>query len=74
MACKLLMQCDLIFGILSCTLPQDTIDVDLKVCNLLGKQDDKRTEVHKSSNAALWGTEVKPLPIIEKEDGRIHEA
>ena len=32
MACELLMQCDLIFGFLKCALPEDTIDVDLKVC------------------------------------------
>ena len=36
MACNLSANCDLIFGILSCNLPEDTIDMDLKVCTLQG--------------------------------------
>ena len=36
MACELSIQCDLDFGILKCTLSEDTIDVDLKVQNLMG--------------------------------------
>ena len=31
MACELSTQSDLIFGILNCTLPDDTVDVNLKV-------------------------------------------
>ena len=34
MACEPSTHCDLIFGILSCNLWEDTIDVDLKVCTL----------------------------------------
>ena len=30
------MQCGLIYGFLKCALPEDTIDLDLKVCNLKG--------------------------------------
>ena len=52
MACELLMQCDLVFGILECTLPEDTIDVDLKVCTLWEFMPTEKTEVHKSSNVA----------------------
>ena len=36
MACELSANYDFIFGILSCNLPEDTIDVDLKVHTLWG--------------------------------------
>ena len=36
MVCKLSVNCDLIFDILSCNLQKDTIDVDLKVHTLWG--------------------------------------
>ena len=51
-ACKLSTQCDLIFGILRCTLPEDTIDVDQKVCTLYGihtYKKDRSTHVIKCS-------------------------
>ena len=57
MAYELLMQCELIFEILKCTLPEDTIDVDLKTYTL---RRTKKIEVCKSSNVAPWGTEVQP--------------
>ena len=34
MACELSIQCDLVYGFLKCALPEDTIDVDLKVHTL----------------------------------------
>ena len=50
MACELSMQHDLVFGILKCTLPEDTIDVDLKVHTLWGIHTygkDKSTQIIK---------------------------
>ena len=67
MACKFSANCDLIFGILSCNLPEDTIDVDLKVCILWGiytYKKDWRTQVIKCSP---WGMEVKCFPSLQKK-------
>ena len=64
---KLAAKCDLIFGILTCNLPQDTIDVDLKVHTLLGihtYKKDRNTQVIKCSP---WGTEVKPFPSLQRK-------
>ena len=64
MACELSANCDLIFGILSCNLPEDSIDMDLKACALQGihtYKKDRSTQVIKYSS---WGTEVKPFPPL----------
>ena len=71
MACELAANCDLIFGILTCNLPEDTIDVDLKVHTLQVihmYEKDRSTQVIKCS---LWGTEVNPFPPLQKEDDGI---
>ena len=60
MACKLSTNCNLIFGILSCTLPEDTIDVDLKIHTLWWYILTKRTGVHKSLSAALGELRSSP--------------
>ena len=60
MACELLTPCILIFGILKCTLPEDTIDVDLKVHVLRGIHTFKKDGVNKSSNVALGELRSSP--------------
>ena len=65
-ACELLMQYDLVFGILKCTLPEDTIHVDLKACTPRGIytfRKDRRTQIMKWSP---WGTEIQPYPSLKK--------
>ena len=67
MVFELLANCNLIFGILSCNLPRDTIYVDLKVHTLWGihtYRKDRSTQVIKCSP---WGTEVKPFPSLQKK-------
>ena len=67
MACELSTQCDLIFGSLKYTLPEDTIDVDLKVHTLRGihaYRKDRSTQIIKCSP---WGTEVQPYPSLKKK-------
>ena len=69
MACKLAANCDLIFGILTCNLLEDTIDVDLKVHNLQGiytYKKDKSTQV----SAALRELRLT-LSITTKENDGI---
>ena len=55
MACVFLTQHDLISGILNCTLPEDTIDMDKK---------DRSTQVIKCSPC---GTEVQPFTSLKKK-------
>ena len=62
MACKLSANYDLIFGILSCNLLKDTIDVDLKVHTLKGIYTYKKDRNNQVSKYSPWGTEVKPFP------------
>ena len=67
MACELAANCDLIFGILTCSLPEDTIDMDLKVHTLWGihtYEKDRGTQVIK---CIPWGTEVKCFPSLQKK-------
>ena len=64
MACKLSANCNLIFGILSCNLPDDTTDVDLKVSTLWGihmYKKDQSTQVHPLENGG------KPFPSLQKK-------
>ena len=67
MACKLSANCDLIFCILSCNLPENTIDMGLKVCTLQGihmYKKDRSTQILKCSP---WETKVKPFPSLQKK-------
>ena len=67
MACELSANCDLIFGILSCNLPEDTIDVDLNVQTLQGihtYKKDRSTQVIKCSS---WGSKVRSFPSLQKK-------
>ena len=67
MACELSVYCNLIFGIPSCNLLEDTVDVNLRVHTLWGihtYKKDRSTQVMKCSP---WGTEVKPSPSLQKK-------
>ena len=67
MACGLWANCNLILGILSCTLPEDTIDMDLKV-HTFWEIDTYRkhlsTQVIKCSTS---GMEVKSFPSLQRK-------
>ena len=67
MACELPANCDLIFGILSCNLPEDTVDVDLKVCTLWWIHTYKKDRSTEVSKCIPWRTEVKPFPSLLKK-------
>ena len=67
MTCKLSANCDLIFGILSCNLPEDTIDVDLKVCTLQGIHTYKKDRNAQVIKCSPWGSEVRPCPSLQKK-------
>ena len=67
MACKLSASCDLIFSILSCHLPEDTIDVDLKVCTLQGIHTYKKDRTTQVIKYSPWGMKVKPFLSLQKK-------
>ena len=67
MACELLMQCDLIIGILKCTLHGDTIDVDLKVHTLQGIHTYRKDRSMQVMKCSPWGPEVQPFPSLKKK-------
>ena len=63
------MQCNLTYGSLKCALPEDKIDVDLKVHTLKGYL--RRTTNPKPPNVVC--AEQKCNPTLPKEkDGRIY--
>ena len=66
MACKLAMQSDLIFGFLKFALPEDTIDVELKVCTLKGSTHSKRTISPKHQGVVHGEEKCNPTPLQEK--------
>ena len=66
MACKLSMQCDLIFGIIKCTIPEDTVDVDLKVCTLRATHTYRKDRSTQNIKYSPWGTKVQPYPSLKR--------
>ena len=52
MVCELSMQCDLVYRFLKYALPEDAIDVDLKVCTLKGIHTFKKDYKSQSSNCS----------------------
>ena len=67
MTCELLTQCDLIFGLLKCALPEDTIDVDLKICTLKGIHTFWKDYKSHITKCSPWGTEVQHYPSLKKK-------
>ena len=67
MVCKLLIWCDLIFGVLNCTLPEDTIDVDLKVHMLREIHTFRKDSSMQIIKCNPWGMKVQPYPSLKKK-------
>ena len=67
MAWELSTQCNFIFGILSCTHPEDTIDVDLKVHTLWRIHTYKKGKGTQVIKCSPWGTEVQPFLSLKKK-------
>ena len=61
------MQGDLIFGILKCNLPEDTIDGDLKVCTLRGIHTFIKDRITQIIKCSPWGTNVQPCPSLKRK-------
>ena len=67
MACELQMQCDLVHGFLKCSLPEDTVDVDLKFCTLKRYSYVQKDHKSQTTKYSLWGTQVQPCPSLKKK-------
>ena len=65
MACEMSTECDLIFGILKCTLPEDTIDMDLKVHTLWGIPTYRKDRSKQIIKFSPWRTKVQPIPSLK---------
>ena len=68
MACKLWTQCDLIFGILKCTLLEDTIDEDLKVHTQSGihtYRKDRSTQIIKSLGELTSSPTYQKMKMVD---------
>ena len=66
MACELAMQCDLVLRFLRCALPEDTINVDIKVCTLKVIHTFKKNYKSQTSKCSPWGAEVQSYPALRK--------
>ena len=62
MACELSTQCYLVYRFFKCALPEDTIDVDLKVYTLKGIHMFKKTISPKPPNVAHGKQRYSPTP------------
>ena len=67
MACELAMQCELVYGFLKCALPEDRIDMYLKVHTLKGIQTFKKDYKSKTSKCSPWGSQVHLYPTLRKK-------
>ena len=64
MASQISPTCDFVFGFLQCNLPEDTIDIDLKVCTIRGiyiYKEDCNTCTNKFRSWEIHVTLLKPL-------------
>ena len=60
MASEITPTCDLIFGILKCNLPKDTIDVDMKIHTLRGFHTYKKTGVIRLTSTVIGELKLHP--------------
>ena len=61
------MQCYLIFGFLKCAIPEDRMNVSLKVCIVKGIHTFKKDYKSQISKCSQWGAEVQTYPALRKK-------
>ena len=62
MACELAVQCNLMHSYLKCGLPEDTIDVDLKIHTLKGIHTFKKDYKSQTSECSPWELKYNLTP------------
>ena len=67
MPCNLAPACNLLFGYFSCTLLEDTIDVNITVHMLKGIHTFRKDWTMQVSKCSPWGRGVKPFPSLKKK-------
>ena len=61
MACNLEANCNFLYGFFSCTLPEDTINVDITVCTLKGIHIFKKHRNIQVIKCSAWTSKIKPF-------------
>ena len=67
MACNLAPSCSFLYGVLSCYLPEDTIDIELTVRTLKGIHTYKKDHSTQMSSYSPWCSQVWPFPSLIKK-------
>ena len=67
MVSDLAANCNFLLGYFTCSLLEDTIDVDLTVCTLKGIHTFRKDRNTQLSRCSPWGTEMKPFPSLKKK-------
>ena len=67
MACNLKPPCDFFFGFLWCSLPTDTIDVELNVRTFQGIHTFLKEHTTETATYTLWNRQMKPFPSLQKK-------
>ena len=68
MACKLAVQCNLMYEFLKCALPENTIETDLKVCMLKGIHTFTKDYMSQTSKCSPWGSRSATLPFPKEKE------
>ena len=67
MACKMKPGCGFLFGFLWCSLPRDTIDVELTVQMVQGIHTSRKDHAVGTATCSPWSRHVKPFPPLQKK-------
>ena len=67
MACNLATNCNFLFWLFTCSLLEDTIDVNLMVHTLRGIHTFRKDRNTQMSKCSPWGTDVKPFLCLQKK-------
>ena len=67
MACDVKPACDFVFGFLRCTLPMDTIDVELTVRTVQGIHTFRKDHTSESATCSPWSRWMKPFSSLQKK-------
>ena len=74
MACNLQPSCSILYGVPSCQLPEDIIDVEFTVRTMKGISTYRRDHTTQASSCSLWSAWVKPFPsLIRKIENYLEE-
>ena len=71
MAKEMNVMCDFIQHNLTCTLPENTMDVLLKVCTRLGEHTFREDVYTRTLRYRRWNNEIRPFRSLKKRVARM---